>query len=71
MRKLIELGFIDVQPGPSGPLTYVLLWNPHLVIDSLRQTGRLVVSDEDWNALNARLIEIGATDLERKGAGKE
>jgi hypothetical protein len=30
IKSLHEMGFIDVQPGPAGPMSYALLWNPIL-----------------------------------------
>jgi hypothetical protein len=63
MKRLVELGFIDAQTGPNGPFSYILIWNPHLVIKRLRDEGKYQIANELYNALIARLIEIGATDL--------
>lgn len=62
MRTLAALGFIDFRPGTSGPIHYVLLYNPYHVIKKLHQKGR--VSEAAYNALNERAIEIGADDLD-------
>ena len=62
MKILAELGFIDIQPGPSGQINYVLLYNPYKVIRG-RHADRLV-DDQAFNALKARMVEIGAYDLD-------
>lgn len=62
IKKLQELGFIDVKEGPSGPVSYILIENPYIPLRKLRADG--VISDQFWNALMARMIEIGADDLD-------
>ena len=62
MRILRELDFIDVQEGPNGPLSYVLIWNPYLVIKQHEAAKRL--DRKTFNALRERMIEIGAGDLQ-------
>jgi hypothetical protein len=32
IKILQDLQFIDVKPGKSGPISHVLIWNPHRVI---------------------------------------
>ena len=73
IRKLHELGFIDVKEGSSGPVSYILIDNPYTPLKRLRDNG--MISDRFWNALTARMIEIGADDLndplpEEKGEGE-
>lgn len=60
MRSLKELGFVAVQPGAKGQFHYVLLWNPHLVVRQLRDAGAPPVPDVEFNALIARMQQIGA-----------
>lgn len=62
VRKLHELGFIDIKEGPSGPVSYILIDNPYTPLKKLREEG--MISDQFWNALIARMIEIGASDLD-------
>ena len=62
IRKLHELGFIDVKEGPSGPVNYILVENPYTPLKKLRDDG--MISDRLWNTLIARMIEIGADDLD-------
>ena len=60
MRRLVELGFIDVQEGPSGPFNYVLIYNPHLVIFELfNRQDQVDILLSSHNALLQRLNEIG------------
>ena len=62
IRKLHELGFIDAKEGPSGPVNYILVENPYTPLKKLRDDG--MISDRLWNTLIARMIEIGADDLD-------
>lgn len=62
MRILKELGFIDFQAGASGPMNYVLIYNPYHVIKRHHEEGKL--NDMAFNALKTRAIEIRATDFE-------
>lgn len=69
VRILADLGFIDVKSGSNGPISYILIWNPYLVVKHHREAGR--VDDRSYNALMERMIEIGASDLEAAAAGAE
>lgn len=62
MRILQELGFIDIQGGPSGPINYVLIFNPYHVIKRHHAEG--AVDEMAFNGLLARMVEIGAFDME-------
>jgi len=64
MRILAELGFIDLQPGPSGPMSYALILNPYLAIRRLHDQGNPRLREDKYNALIERAGEIGATDFE-------
>ena len=64
MRILAELGFIDIQPGPSGPMSYALILNPYLVIRRHHAEGSVGVREDKYNALIERAGEIGATDFD-------
>jgi len=64
LKILQELGFIDVKPGPNGPMSYVLLWNPYHVIQELHKKKQPGLAEDAYNALRARMIEIKATDLD-------
>ena len=64
IKSLAALGFIDVQPGPSGDLSYALLLNPYLVVKRLHDDRRPGFTRDLYNALHERMIEIGAKDLD-------
>jgi len=60
MRKLEGLGFISTRPGLMGDFQYVLLLNPiHVIFRHYQATP----PDVAYNALLARLAEVGADDL--------
>lgn len=64
MKILVELGFIDVREGPSGPMSYALIYNPYLVIRRLHAQKRTGVREDKYNALLERAGEISASDLD-------
>ena len=59
MRKLMELGFIAAKPGASGDFHYVLLLNPHWVIER-RQKWTKDIPTSIYNRLIERVMEVGA-----------
>lgn len=63
MRKLQDLGFIDVRPGLASELQYVLIMNPIHVIVACYEVQELP-QDLAYTSLMTRLIEVGADDLE-------
>jgi hypothetical protein len=58
MKKLATLGFIDTKPGTSGDFHYVLLPNPHKIIE--RHKGK--IAPQKYNALRQRLMDTGSQD---------
>jgi len=64
MKILAELGFTDLQPGPSGPMSYALIYNPYLVIRRLHDQANPGIREDKYNALIERAGEIGATDFD-------
>lgn len=63
MELLHELGFIDIKAGPSGPLSYALIYNPYLVVKKHHDQKHPGIRDDKYTALCVRAIEIGAEDL--------
>ncbi len=63
MRLLADLKFIEIKPGPSGPINYVLIWNPFVILKYHRAEHTSGLREENWNALEQRMIEVGADDL--------
>lgn len=67
IRKLVELGFIRIAQGASGPAHYILILNPfHTIRKHIAVQG---VSPAAVNTLTERMIEIGADDLNHELAG--
>tara|TARA_R110001592_G_C13179697_1_gene750718 strand:+ start:2073 stop:2702 length:630 start_codon:yes stop_codon:yes gene_type:complete len=61
MKKLIELGFIDVKSSGANEFGYVLLYNPYNLIKKFHQLNK--IQDAKYNALFARALDVGANDL--------
>lgn len=62
VRRLAELGFIGLKPGPLGDLSYAVFYNPYHVIKRAHLDGR--VQEKKWQALVIRANEVGAFDLD-------
>lgn len=59
MKKLADLGFIDIQPGASSEFGFALIYDPYQVIRAMRTTTPNAISLRSYNALAARCAEIG------------
>jgi hypothetical protein len=64
IRKLAELGFIKIKGGQAGQLSHALIMNPYLVIKKLHDDKVVGLSQEKYDALVERAVEINATDLD-------
>lgn len=64
MRLLEAFGFIQAKPGVSGAFNYALLLNPIPVLFQHRQAKTAGIREDAWNALQQRLIDVGAKDLD-------
>ncbi|WP_242773592.1 hypothetical protein [Sphingopyxis sp. YF1] len=62
VKRLADLGFIDVKSGPLGDLSYAIFLNPYHVIKRAYLKGD--VFEDKYRALVFRMNEIGATDLD-------
>jgi hypothetical protein len=62
VRRLADLGFIDVQPGPLGDLSYAIFLNPYHILKRHFIGG--TINAAKWQALVIRALEIGAYDLD-------
>lgn len=60
MKILVENGFIEAKPGPAGPFHYVLILNPIVVIEEVKDR----ISSGLFNAFVERALEVGAYDDE-------
>lgn len=58
MRSLNDRNFIDIM---SGPISYVLIFNPYLGVREHYDAGDVI--ETFFNSLALRTIEIGAHDL--------
>jgi hypothetical protein len=62
--KLLQgLTFIDIKPGKSGPISYVIIYNPHLVIRHHHDQKTPGLLEATYNILLDRALEIGAKDM--------
>lgn len=61
-KKLHEPGFIDAREGPSGSASYILIENRCTPSKKLRDNE--MIPDQLWDALIARMIEIGTDDVD-------
>lgn len=64
IKKLHELGFIEVAEGSAGIYSYALILNPYLVIRRLFTVGGSHIPVDKYNALIDRAIEISAGDMD-------
>ncbi len=60
MKTLQELGFIDAKEGASGAFHYVLILNPHIVIQKLKNR----IQESRFRQIYNRALDIGAKDFE-------
>lgn len=63
MRRLQELGFIDIKAGRSGPMSFALIYNPHRVIRWHKEQGTPGLTEGSYNALLEWALDIGAKDM--------
>jgi hypothetical protein len=63
MQLLQTLKFIDIKPGNSGPISHVLIWNPHRVIRWHHEQKTPGLVEANFNALLSRALDIGANDM--------
>ena len=61
MRRLKELGFIDIRAGLASEMQYVVIFNPIHVISDIYEAEKRQ-EDLAYTALMARLLEVGSTD---------
>lgn len=64
---LKSLGFIDVQSGSNGPISYILIRNPYHALRDLHGAGKIDATS--WNALREKMIEIRAKDFDPPATG--
>lgn len=62
VKRLADLGFIDLKSGPLGDMSYAVFFNPYHVIKRAYIRGE--VAEDKYRALVIRANEIGAFDLD-------
>jgi hypothetical protein len=62
VKRLAELGFIDLKSGPLGDMSYAIFFNPYHIIK--RAYVQKKVAEDKYRALVIRANEIGAFDLD-------
>lgn len=60
MKSLSDLGFIRTAEGASGKYSYILLLDPHTVIEELYKKHKLVI-EKTYNIYFERCLDIGKT----------
>lgn len=68
VKALQELRFIDVKPGKSGPISHVLILNPHKVIRWHHAHKTPGLLEANFNALLERALDVGANDMLESGS---
>lgn len=58
MKTLITLKFIYTKQGPSGEFHFILLLNPNIAVELMRQHG--LVQDGLYGRFKDRVAEVGA-----------
>lgn len=63
MKKLQELGFIDIKAGKSGPMSNALIYNPHYVLRRHHAQRTPGLTEATYTSLIEWAIDIGANDM--------
>ena len=63
MKILKELGFINIKPGKSGPISHVIILNPHKIIQYHHEKKTAGLVEASYNMLIDRALDIGAKDM--------
>lgn len=62
MKRLADLNFIGVVPGPLGEMSFAILYNPFHVLKRAHIAGEL--PENYWQSLVIRANEVGALDFD-------
>lgn len=62
VQRLANLGFIGLQQGPLGDLSYAVFHNPYHVVKRAYLAGE--VQERKWQALIVRANEVRSPDLD-------
>lgn len=64
MRRLHECGFINIKPGLGTEFGYAVVLNPYHVIKDHFQNKHPGITQDSYNALASRALEVSASDLD-------
>jgi hypothetical protein len=64
LKRLAELGFVELQAGANGRLAYAFLPNPHAVILQHRDARTPGLSEATYNTFLERALDMGAKDMQ-------
>ncbi|MEO4043105.1 hypothetical protein AAFN47_16000 [Hoeflea sp. CAU 1731] len=62
VQRLADLGFIELQVGPLGDLSFAVFYNPYYVVKCAYLEGK--VQERKWQALVIRANELNILDLD-------
>jgi hypothetical protein len=62
VKRLADMGFIELKSGPLGEMSYAVFFNPYHIIK--RAYLKELVPEDKYRALVIRANEIGAFDLD-------
>lgn len=63
VKKLQELGFIDIKAGKSGPVSSALIFNPHFVIRQHFERGTPGLTEASYTSIIESALDVGARDM--------
>lgn len=63
LKKLKDFNFIDATSGRSGPMSNVIIWNPHLVLRWHYFKRTVGLNTSSYNALLELALDVGAKDM--------
>jgi hypothetical protein len=63
MKRLKQLGFIDLKAGMSSDLRHVIIWNPHFVVRRHHRDKTPGLLESSYTALLEKALDIGAKDM--------
>jgi hypothetical protein len=63
VQLLHQLQFIDIKPGSAGPISHILILNPHWIIRWHHHRKTAGMNEGSFNSLLARAVDVGANDM--------
>lgn len=63
MKLLQQLSFIDIKAGKGGPMSYAIIWNPHMVIRRHYKKRTPGLSEASYTSIVEWAMDVGAKDM--------